>query len=212
MYSVDVGSSVKVAPTLYGIMEIAFECRRFDLVILVHHLEWWYGALLDTLFCHLLFTLMELWTVAVRFLFCWDLWLNPVKCSVSTMHDRIVRTFLDTENVQQLSQPAQYPDLSRIERIWRMVSVTHTPVTTIDELCHIVKAAWVSKPVHAIQFWVRLNTQVNNTSNSCRFWLFWVRISQDQYFQIPWKFNHLSLVIYYICPTSITLFLQFFLV
>ncbi|GFY29856.1 hypothetical protein TNCV_4071691 [Trichonephila clavipes] len=27
----------------------------------------------------------------------------------------------------------------------------HTPVTTIDELCHREEAAWASVPVHAIQ-------------------------------------------------------------
>ncbi|GFV77153.1 hypothetical protein TNCV_1771651 [Trichonephila clavipes] len=51
--------------------------------------------------------------------------------------------------------PAHSPDLSPIECVWFMVveqlSPPHTPVTTVDELIHHVKAAWAFVHVHAIQ-------------------------------------------------------------
>ena len=67
----------------------------------------------------------------------------------------IVWTFLDTENVWLLPWTTPSTYLSSIENIWSMVAERlvryHTPVTTVDELRHLVENVWATVPVHAIQ-------------------------------------------------------------
>ncbi|GFW68260.1 hypothetical protein TNCV_1881401 [Trichonephila clavipes] len=68
---------------------------------------------------------------------------------IMIMHKRIVRTFLETENVWLFTRPARSPDLSPIENVLFMVTERlarhHTPVTKLM-IC-----AWVFVTVHAIQ-------------------------------------------------------------
>lgn len=67
----------------------------------------------------------------------------------------IVLTFLNTENVQSLPWPSSFLDISTIEKVWSMVaeqqSRHHVPVTTVSELGHRVKGAWVAIPLYVVQ-------------------------------------------------------------
>ncbi|GFU39211.1 hypothetical protein TNCV_1902951 [Trichonephila clavipes] len=73
------------------------------------------------------------------------IWILGGKNACSYVFDGIVRTFLDMENVRLLPLPARSPNFSSIENIWSMVAKRlahqHMPVTTDDELWHLIEAA-----------------------------------------------------------------------
>ncbi|GFX08616.1 uncharacterized protein TNCV_4171151 [Trichonephila clavipes] len=90
------------------------------------------------------------------------------------------RTFFDTENVWLLSCSARSLDFSPIESVWSTAADKlarhHTPVTAVDELWHLVEAAWTFVPVHLIQSLDRLNIQAYKYCLYFQKWLFWVLI------------------------------------
>ena len=67
----------------------------------------------------------------------------------------ILRTFFETESVRLATLGTLSPDLSPTENVWSMVAERlashHTPVTTVNELWHLVEAEWAVVPAYGIQ-------------------------------------------------------------
>ena len=141
---------IMIASSFGCIVEYALCQRTFDIIIVGHYLEWWYGMPLNTRLGHIDGTLKNGHYISVL--------LRPVALTFiramrnakfqqdnTRLHvDGIVRTFLDTQIIRLLPWPGHSPKLSPIENAWSMVAKKlarhHKSLTIVDEMWNLDEA------------------------------------------------------------------------
>lgn len=135
-----------------------------DIVILVHHLEWWYAVNLDIRLYWFLSALPTIWSTAVAFLRCYDSWLRSIfEASVTLrfirrMHNRILHVLFWPSLIHSKWTVALPTAISWCLTNWRHLIngcrakiLHHSKVITVDGRWHSVEGAWTAVFVHDIQ-------------------------------------------------------------